>query len=85
MEARALVAACVIALAPLPGLAQDGPPQEVFPPPGAKGKDRPVQLVVYPDADHSFDDYGGRTYRAADTEDAWRRTQEMLAKHHPVK
>ena len=50
----------------------------------AKARGLPLELVVYPDADHGFN-LDGRTYRAGDTADAWRRSQEMLAKHHPVK
>lgn len=50
----------------------------------AKAKLLPLELVVYPNADHGFN-LDGRTYRAADTDDAWRRTTEMLARHHPVK
>jgi len=51
----------------------------------AKAREKPLELVVYPEADHSFDDHGGRAYRGGDAEDAWRRTQEMLSKHQPLK
>lgn len=50
----------------------------------ARAKQLPLELVVYPNAYHGFN-LDGRTYRAADTDDAWRRTTEMLARHHPVK
>lgn len=49
----------------------------------AKAKQIPLELVVYPNADHSFNLNGGN-YRADDTADAWRRTLEMLAKHQPL-
>ncbi|MBN8453215.1 MAG: dienelactone hydrolase family protein [Candidatus Accumulibacter sp.] len=41
-------------------------------------------MVVYPHADHAFN-LDGRTYRADDAADAWRRTVDMLARHHPVR
>ena len=50
----------------------------------AKAKQVPLELVVYPHADHGFN-LDGRNYRAGDTADAWRRATEMLAKYHPVK
>lgn len=50
----------------------------------AKSKQLPLELVVYPNADHGFN-LGGRYYRGDDTADAWRRAREMLAKHHPLK
>jgi len=50
----------------------------------AKTKQLPLELVVYPNADHGFN-LNGRNYRADDTADAWRRATEMLAKHNPVK
>lgn len=50
----------------------------------AKAKQIPLELVVYPNAYHGFN-LDGRTYRADDTADAWRRATEMLARHHPVK
>jgi dienelactone hydrolase len=50
----------------------------------AKAKQIPLELVVYPNADHGFN-LDGRSYRAGDTADAWRRTTEVLARHHPVK
>jgi carboxymethylenebutenolidase len=50
----------------------------------AKAKQLPLELVVYPHADHGFN-HAGRNYRGNDTADAWRRTSEMLAKHHPAK
>ncbi|MGA0025233.1 MAG: dienelactone hydrolase family protein [Burkholderiales bacterium] len=50
----------------------------------AKEKQLPLELVVYPDAEHGFN-LDGRYYRADDSADAWRRTSERLARHHPVK
>jgi dienelactone hydrolase len=47
----------------------------------AKSKNAPLQLVVYPDAQHAFN-IKGQTYRGDDTADAWRRTAEMLAQYH---
>lgn len=49
----------------------------------AKARGLPLELVVYPDADHGFN-LDGRQYRGGDTTDAWRRTMEMLAKHLPL-
>ena len=51
----------------------------------ARELDRPLELVVYPNADHGFnlDRYRGN-YRHEDAEDAWRRTTQMLAKHQPL-
>jgi len=53
----------------------------------AKAKQIPLDLVVYPDAVHGFNlpnQYDWRAYRSDDTADAWRRTKEMLQRHHPV-
>jgi dienelactone hydrolase len=50
----------------------------------AKARGLPLELVVYPNADHGFN-LTGSAYRPGETADAWRRTTEMLAKHHPVK
>jgi dienelactone hydrolase len=50
----------------------------------AKARQLPLELVVYPHADHGFN-LDGRLYRADDSADAWRRTTEMLAKYHPLK
>jgi dienelactone hydrolase len=49
----------------------------------AKARQIPLELVVYPYAEHGFN-LDGRLYRADDSADAWRRTTEMLAKHHPL-
>lgn len=49
----------------------------------AKSKQLPLELVVYPGGRHGFNLWGN--YQATPTEDAWRRTREMLAKHHPLK
>lgn len=51
---------------------------------GAKSRARPLELVVYPHADHNFN-LVGKNYRHADSEDAWRRVAEALARHHPLK
>jgi len=56
----------------------------------AKANGADFELVVYPNADHGFNlQTGARgepigAYRADDDRDAWRRTVEMLKKHHPV-
>jgi len=50
----------------------------------AKARQVPMELVVYPNAEHGFN-LDGPLYRSDDTADAWRRTAEMLARHHPVK
>jgi dienelactone hydrolase len=49
----------------------------------AKEKQIPLELVVYPDAHHGFN-LNGRAYRGGDTEDAWRRTREMLNRYLPL-
>jgi S-formylglutathione hydrolase FrmB len=41
------------------------------------------ELVVYPEAQHSFNMYGP-TQRRDDERDAWRRVQEMLRLHQPL-
>ena len=56
----------------------------------AKANKAPFELVVYPEADHGFntqfDLHAKRnpTYRSGDTQDAWRRTLEMLTRYQPV-
>lgn len=50
----------------------------------AKAKQISLELVVYPNAYHGFN-LDGRTYSAADSADAWRRTMDMLDRHHPLK
>jgi dienelactone hydrolase len=50
----------------------------------AKAKNKPLELVVYPNADHGFN-LDGRQYRGDDTADAWRRATQMLDKYQPVK
>jgi len=45
----------------------------------AKQLDRPMELVVYPDAGHNF--IKGANYRADDAGDAWRRTNETLHRY----
>src|SRR6185503_239337 len=48
----------------------------------AKARQIPLELVVYPNAGHGFN-LDGRLYRADDAADAWRRTANVLARHHP--
>lgn len=50
----------------------------------AKAKQLPLELVVYPNAEHGFN-LAGPFYRGDDTADAWRRASEMLAKYQPLK
>jgi len=50
----------------------------------AKARQLPLELVVYPNADHGFN-LDGQSYRGDDTADAWRRTVGMLTRYHPVK
>jgi len=50
---------------------------------GAREHGRPLELVVYRNSGHGFN-LGGRGYQPRDTEDAWRRTKEMLVKHQPL-
>lgn len=50
----------------------------------AKAKQKPLELVVYPKADHGFN-LDGRQYRSDDTADAWKRATEMLDRYQPVK
>jgi dienelactone hydrolase len=49
----------------------------------AKARALPLELVVYPEAGHAFN-LLGRTYRADDAADAWRRATLLLAKHLPL-
>jgi len=49
----------------------------------AKARQIPLELVVYPGAEHGFN-LDGQNYRASDAADAWRRVLEMLARHHPI-
>jgi len=46
---------------------------------GAKELGLPFDLVVYPNANHGF--IKGANYRAADADDAWKRTTEALKQH----
>ncbi|MCM8612771.1 dienelactone hydrolase family protein [Accumulibacter sp.] len=50
----------------------------------AKARQIPLQLVVYPNADHGFN-LDGRNHRVEDAADAWRRMVDMLSRHHPVR
>ena len=50
----------------------------------AKARQIPLELVVYPNADHGFN-LDGPLYRSDDTADAWRRSADMLVRYHPVK
>lgn len=49
----------------------------------ARQKGAGMELVVCPDAEHGFD-LPGRHYRQDLVDETWRRTQEMLARLHPV-
>lgn len=49
----------------------------------AQGRSLPVELVVYPEAEHAFD-LPGPLFRAADAEDAWQRTLAHLDRLHPL-
>jgi dienelactone hydrolase len=49
----------------------------------AKAKQAPLELVVYPNTNHGFNIWGN-AYRNDITEDAWRRTREMLARYLPL-
>lgn len=49
----------------------------------AQARSLPIELVVYPEADHAFD-LQGPTFRSADTEDAWQRTRAHLDRLHPL-
>ncbi len=51
---------------------------------GSKESGNPVELVVYPEADHGFNLDGSR-YRANDASDAWERTKAFLARVQPPK
>jgi dienelactone hydrolase len=42
----------------------------------AKALGKPMDLVIYPNADHDF--IGGPNYHADDAEDAWKRTTGVL-------
>jgi dienelactone hydrolase len=50
----------------------------------AKSNGVPFELVVYPSAEHAFNRTDLPVYRADDTADAWRRTIDMLRRHHPL-
>lgn len=51
---------------------------------GVRARSTPVELVVYPNADHGFNLDGPR-FRPDDTGDAWERTQAFLAQVLPLK
>jgi dienelactone hydrolase len=51
---------------------------------GATAGGAPLELVVYPAADHGFNLDGPR-YRPDDSADAWERTKAHLAKFHPAR
>lgn len=51
---------------------------------GSRESKNPVELVVYPEADHGFNLDGSR-FRAEDTSDAWERTKAFLARVQPRK
>lgn len=50
----------------------------------AKSSGVMFELVVYPSAEHSFNWSALPVFRADDTADAWRRTIDMLHRHHPL-
>jgi dienelactone hydrolase len=50
----------------------------------ARARKAPLELVVYPQAEHAFTLNLGN-YRTEDAEDAWRRTRAMLARYQPLK
>lgn len=50
----------------------------------AKESGKKFELVVYPEADHGFNDKDGHNYRRDDDRDAWRRTTEMLRQYQPL-
>jgi dienelactone hydrolase len=49
----------------------------------AKEAGKPFELVVYPNAKHSFN--LAFNYRAEDSADAWQRTIKMLDRYHPIR
>jgi dienelactone hydrolase len=49
----------------------------------ARAQQLPLELVVYANTDHGFNLWG-RAYRSDVTEDAWRRTKEMLVRYLPL-
>lgn len=49
----------------------------------AKAQQLPLELVVYRNTSHGFNLWG-RGYRSDVTDDAWRRTKEMLARYLPL-
>lgn len=51
---------------------------------GVRMKGLPVELVAYPNADHSFN-LDGSKYRPDDSADAWERTKTFLAQALPIK
>jgi pimeloyl-ACP methyl ester carboxylesterase len=50
----------------------------------AKGGGKPFELVVYPNALHSFA-VKGKYYRAEDAADAWQHTTKMLGQYQPLR
>jgi len=44
----------------------------------AKALNKPMELIVYPNADHNFSFAGGPTYRQDDADDAWKHTTDAL-------
>jgi carboxymethylenebutenolidase len=44
----------------------------------AKALNKPMELIVYPNADHNFSFSGGPTYRQDDADDAWKHTTDAL-------
>jgi dienelactone hydrolase len=51
----------------------------------AKKGGAPFELVVYPNAGHSFTWVNTPAYRPEDSADAWQRTKKMLSQHQPLR
>jgi dienelactone hydrolase len=45
----------------------------------AMALNKPMELIVYPNADHNFSFAGGLTYRQDDADDAWKHTTQCVA------
>ncbi|MDB5802585.1 MAG: carboxymethylenebutenolidase [Rhodocyclales bacterium] len=50
---------------------------------GAKSASAPMELVIYPQADHGFN-LMGKQFRSDDAADAWKRVVAMLGKYQPL-
>jgi dienelactone hydrolase len=51
----------------------------------AKEAGKQFELVVYPNAGHTFNRVGTPNYRAEDDADAWQRTTKMLCQYQPLR